>query len=431
LIFKPLFKKGLAVQKIQVKGGRALKGTVEVSGSKNATLPVMTAALLADSPSVLKNVPHLNDIKTMTEVLRRLGAAALLEDHRLHIDPKGFDKFEAPYELVKTMRASIYSLGACLARLGEAKVSLPGGCAIGARPIDLHLKGVEQLGATVAIEHGYVHAKASKLKGTTIHLAGPHGPSVGATVNVVMAATAAEGTTVIESASSEPEVEDLVRFLNAMGASIEGGGTSRLVIEGRKPLKGIEYSVIPDRVEAGTFMAAAAITRGDVLLKGANADHLTSVTDKLRQIGVRVDVSSEGIRVKDNGIYKPADVMILPYPGFPTDMQAQIMALLATVPGISIITETIWENRFMHVFELNRMGADITIDRSHAVVKGVPQLTGAPVMASDLRASAALILAGLVADGETLVQRIYHLDRGYERIEQKLSALGADIKRVD
>ncbi len=419
------------MQKISVKGGKALKGTVEISGSKNATLPVMTAALLGESPSVIHNVPYLNDIKTMAEVLRTLGSTALLEDHRLHIDPKGFDKFEAPYELVKTMRASIYSLGACLARLGEAKVSLPGGCAIGARPIDLHLKGVEQLGATVTIEHGYVHAKASKLKGATIYLAGPHGPSVGATVNVVMAATAAEGTTVIESASSEPEVEDLVNCLKAMGASIEGGGTSRLVIEGKKKLKGVEYSVIPDRVEAGTFMAAAAITKGDVLIKKANPNHMTAVVDKLRQIGVIIEVANGDIRVKGVGTYKPADVMILPYPGFPTDMQAQIMALLATVPGISIVTETIWENRFMHVFEMNRMGADINIDRSHAVVKGVPKLTGAPVMASDLRASAALILAGLVADGETLVQRIYHLDRGYEKIEQKLSALGADIKRIN
>ncbi|HVZ80278.1 MAG TPA: UDP-N-acetylglucosamine 1-carboxyvinyltransferase [bacterium] len=419
------------MQKILVRGGKTLQGTVEISGSKNATLPVMTAALLGQSPSVLHNVPYLNDIKTMAEVLRKLGASAQLEDHRLHIDPKGFDKHEAPYELVKTMRASIYSLGACLARLGEAKVSLPGGCAIGARPIDLHLKGVEQLGAKVTIEHGYVHAKASKLKGATIYLAGPHGPSVGATVNVVLAATAAEGTTVIEAASSEPEVVDLVDCLKKMGASIEGVGTSRLVIEGKKPLKGIEYSVIPDRVEAGTFMVAAAITKGDVLIQKAEPAHLAAVIDKLRQIGVTVEVSGTDIRVKGTGTYKPADVMILPYPGFPTDMQAQIMALLATVPGISLITETIWENRFMHVFEMNRMGADINIDRSHAVVKGVPKLTGAPVMASDLRASAALILAGLVADGETMIQRIYHLDRGYEKIERKLSALGADIKRVD
>lgn len=419
------------MQKISVKGGKALQGTVEISGSKNATLPVMTAALLAESPSVIHNVPYLNDIKTMSEVLRKLGSSSVLEDHRLHIDPKGFNKFEAPYELVKTMRASIYSLGACLARLGEARVSLPGGCAIGARPIDLHLKGVEQLGAKVTIEHGYIHAKASKLKGTTIYLAGPHGPSVGATVNVLMAATAAEGTTVIESASSEPEVVDLVNFLKAMGAQIEGGGTSRLVIEGKKTLKGVDYSVIPDRVEAGTFMVGAAMTRGNVLLKKADASHLTGVTEKLRQIGVTVEESAEGLRVKGNENYKPADVWILPYPGFPTDMQAQIMALLAVVPGISVITETIWENRFMHVFELNRMGADINIDRSHAVVKGVKQLTGAPVMASDLRASAALILAGLVAEGETLVQRIYHLDRGYEKIEEKLSALGADIKRIN
>ena len=419
------------MQKISVKGGKVLKGAVDISGSKNATLPVMTAVLLAESPSIIRNVPYLNDVKTMTEVIKTLGAKAVLEDHSLKVDPAGFNQFEAPYELVKTMRASIYSLGACLARLGEAKVSLPGGCAIGARPIDLHLKGIEQLGAKVTIEHGYVHAKASKLKGATIYLAGPHGPSLGATVNVVLAATAAEGTTVIESASIEPEVEDLVNCLNAMGAQIEGTGTSKLVVHGKKTLKGVDYSVIPDRVEAGTFMVAAAITKGDVLLKKANALQLTAVIDKLRQIGVTVEVTAEGIRVKGGEGYKPADVMILPYPGFPTDMQAQIMALLATIPGNSIVTETIWENRFMHVFEMNRMGADINIDRSHAVVKGVKKLTGAPVMASDLRASAALILAGLVSEGETLVQRIYHLDRGYEKIEEKLSALGADIKRIN
>ncbi|MFZ1075276.1 MAG: UDP-N-acetylglucosamine 1-carboxyvinyltransferase [Minisyncoccia bacterium] len=419
------------MQKILVKGGKTLRGSVEISGSKNATLPVMTAALLGETPSVIHNVPYLNDIKTMAEVLRKLGSQVVLEDHQLRIDPAGFDQYEAPYELVKTMRASIYSLGACLARLGEAKVSLPGGCAIGARPIDLHLKGVEQLGAQVTIEHGYVHAKASRLKGATIHLAGPHGPSVGATVNVVLAATAAEGTTVIESASSEPEVEDMVRYLNAMGAQIEGAGTSRLVIQGKKRLKGVEYSVIADRVEAGTFMVASAITRGDVLLKKANAKHLEAVSEKLRQIGVSVEEGKAGIRVRGNDHYKPSNVMVLPYPGFPTDMQAQIMALLSVVPGLSLVTETFWENRFMHVFEMNRMGADITIDHSHAAVKGVKKLTGAPVMASDLRASAALILAGLVAEGETLVQRIYHLDRGYEKIEQKLSALGADISRVD
>ena len=419
------------MQKILVKGGKTLRGSVEVSGSKNATLPVMTAALLGETPSVIQNVPYLNDIKTMAEVLRKLGSQVVLEDHQLRIDPAGFNQYEAPYELVKTMRASIYSLGACLARLGEAKVSLPGGCAIGARPIDLHLKGVEQLGAQVTIEHGYVHAKASRLKGATIHLAGPHGPSVGATVNVVLAATAAEGTTVIESASSEPEVEDMVCCLNAMGAQIEGAGTSRLVIQGKKRLKGVEYSVIADRVEAGTFMVASAITRGDVLLKKANAKHLEAVSEKLRQIGVSVEEGVDGIRVRGNDHYKPSNVMVLPYPGFPTDMQAQIMALLSVVPGLSLVTETIWENRFMHVFEMNRMGADITIDHSHAAVKGVKKLTGAPVMASDLRASAALILAGLVAEGETLVQRIYHLDRGYEKIERKLSALGADISRVD
>jgi UDP-N-acetylglucosamine 1-carboxyvinyltransferase len=419
------------LQKIWIKGGKPLEGSVEISGSKNATLPVMTAALLADSPTTLKNVPHLNDIKTMAEVLRRLGAKVTLEDHQLHIDPAGFNQFEAPYDLVKTMRASIYSLGVCLARLGKARVSLPGGCAIGARPIDLHLKGVEQLGAKVTIDHGYVNAEASKLKGTTIHLAGPHGPSVGATVNILLAATAAQGTTVIESAATEPEVEDLVLFLKAMGARIEGAGTSRLVIEGGQKLKGITYSIIPDRVEAGTFMAAAAITGGDVTLTKAAASHLMDVIQIFRKIGTEVETGPDHIRVKGNSRYQPVDVRVAPYPGFPTDMQAQIMSLLAVVPGISVITETIWENRFMHVFELNRMGADIKIEGSNAVVKGVKQLTGAPVMASDLRASAALILAGLVAEGETEVQRIYHLDRGYERIEQKLSALGADIRRVN
>ncbi len=292
------------------------------------------------------------------------------------------------------------------------------------------MKGVEQLGAKVTIEHGYVHAKADNLIGTTIYLAGPHGPSLGATINVLLASTAAKGTTIIESASTEPEVEDTVNFLKAMGASIEGGGTSRLVIEGRKKLKGVEYSVIPDRVEAGTFMVAAAITKGDVTLKDVNAHHLSGVTDKLRQIGVTVDVSVRGLPGGGEGTYKPADVWVLPYPGFPTDMQAQMMALLATVPGISVVTETIWENRYMHVFELNRMGADINIDRSHAVVKGVPKLTGAPVMASDLRSpGAALILAGLVAEGETMIQRIYHLDRGYVRkSRKKLSALGRGYK---
>ncbi|MGH7739987.1 MAG: UDP-N-acetylglucosamine 1-carboxyvinyltransferase [bacterium] len=417
------------MQKIRIKGGRTLRGVVDISGSKNATLPVMTAALLAQTPSVLTNVPHLNDIKTMAEVLRKLGAKVTLVDHCLTIDPAGFDKHEAPYDLVSTMRASIYSLGACLARLGKARVSLPGGCAIGARPIDLHLKGVEQLGAKVTLSHGYVNAEG-KLKGAVIQLGGPHGPSVGATVNVLLAATAAEGTTVIESAATEPEIEDLVNFLLAMGADIQGNGTSRLVIQGGKALKGVHYSIIPDRVEAGTFMAAAAITSGDVTLQKVEPSHLTDVTRLFGEIGVDVETGTDWIKVKGNGNYRSADVRVAPYPGFPTDMQAQIMALLTVVPGSSVITETIWENRFMHVFELNRMGADIKIEGSNALVKGVKRLTGAPVMASDLRASAALILAGLVADGETLVQRIYHLDRGYEQIEQKLSALGADIQRI-
>lgn len=419
------------MQRILVKGGRPLSGLVNVSGSKNATLPVMTAALLGDGTTVLDNVPNLQDIRTMAKVLETLGAQVTHENHRLTINPAGFQQDEAPYELVKTMRASIYSLGVCLARLGKAKVSLPGGCAIGARPIDLHLKGVEALGAKIRIEHGYVIAEASHLKGARIYLNGPHGPSLGATVNVLLASTAAEGTTVIESASVEPEIEDLVRFLIRMGAEIEGCGTSTLTIHGGKPLKAVSYSVIPDRVEAGTFLAAAAITRGEITVQGLNLEHLSSVLEVLRRVGVEFEEEGEALKVRGGRSYRPVEIQVAPYPGFPTDMQAQMTALLSVVPGLSVVTETIWENRFMHVSELNRMGADIKIDGNHALIQGVPKLTGAPVMASDLRASAALVLAGLVAEGETSIQRIYHLDRGYERIEAKLSALGADIRRVD
>ncbi len=357
------------MQKILVRGGKQLKGSIEISGSKNATLPVMTAALLSESPCFLANIPLLNDIKTMAEVLRRLGAQVELKDHQLQINPAGFSQFEAPYELVKTMRASIYSLGACLAKLGEAKVSLPGGCAIGARPIDLHLKGVEQLGAQVTIQHGYVHAKASKLKGATIHLSGPHGPSLGATVNVTMAATAAEGTTVIEGASSEPEVEELVRFLNAMGAQIEGMGTSRFVIPGRKTLKGVNYSVIPDRVEAGTFMVAAAITRGDVMLTKANPG-IWKPSPKVGAIGVKVEETPQGLGQGNGPTARRRHGLALS--GFSHGHAGPDHGAFCVVAGVSMVTETIWENRFMHVFELNRMGADITIDRSYAVVKGVP-----------------------------------------------------------
>lgn len=419
------------MQKILVKGGRPLSGLVNVSGSKNATLPIMTAALLGDGTTVLDNVPNLQDIRTMAKVLETLGAQVAHENHRLTINPAGFQHDEAPYELVKTMRASIYSLGACLARLGKAKVSLPGGCAIGARPIDLHLKGVEALGAKIRIEHGYVIAEAAHLKGAHIYLAGPHGPSLGATVNVLLAATAAEGKTVIESASVEPEIDDLVRFLIRMGADIEGCGTSTLTIHGKKPLKAVNYSVIPDRVEAGTFLAAAAITRGEITVQGLHLEHLSSVLEVLRRVGVDFEEEGDALKVRGDHSYRPVDIQVAPYPGFPTDMQAQMTALLSVVPGLSVVTETIWENRFMHVSELNRMGADIKIEGNHALVRGVSQLTGAPVMASDLRASAALVLAGLVAEGETFIQRVYHLDRGYERIEAKLSALGADIRRVD
>ncbi len=419
------------MQKILVRGGRPLSGLVGVSGSKNATLPVMTAALLGDGPMTLDNVPDLQDVRTMARVLETLGARVTMSLHRLTVDPSGFKGYEAPYELVKTMRASIYSLGVCLARQGKAKVSLPGGCAIGARPIDLHLKGIEALGAKVRIEHGYVLAEASRLKGARIHLAGPHGPSLGATVNVVLAATAAEGETVIEAASVEPEVEDLVNCLRRMGAEIDGVGTSTLTIRGGKPLKAVPYAIIPDRVEAGTFLAAAAITRGEITVQGLNLAHLGATLEALEKVGAEFEEAGDALLVRGGHSYRPMNVQVAPYPGFPTDMQAQMTALLSVVPGLSVVTETIWENRFMHVLELNRMGADIKIDGNHAFIRGVPRLTGAPVMASDLRASAALILAGLVAEGETVVQRVYHLDRGYERIEAKLSALGADIHRVD
>lgn len=365
----------------------------------------------------------------MGRVLEMLGGRVQLQDNRLKLDPSGMNGHEAPYELVRTMRASIYALGLCLAKHGKAKAALPGGCAIGARPIDLHLKGISALGAQVKIEHGFVVAEAPRLKGTTVDLEGPHGSSVGATVNVLLAATAAQGVTVIENAAREPEVEDLVSFLKTAGADIEGGGTSRLVIRGKKPLKGVTYRVIPDRIEAGTYLVAAALAGSKVTVENCLPRHLEAVLEVLHQIGVSMEVGENAVCISGGGKRSPVDVRVKPYPGFPTDMQAQIMALLCLVPGISVIEETIWENRFLHALELNRMGADIRLKGRTAVVKGVAELTGAPVMASDLRASAALILAGLAAKGETVVDRIYHLDRGYERMEEKLSVLGAEISR--
>lgn len=418
------------MDKIIIKGGTPLKGEVDVSGSKNAVLPIMAAALLTDEESIIENVPSLWDVHTMIKLLRSLGAKALLENGVLKVKPGNSLKPLAPYKLVKTMRASVCVLGPLLARTGEAEVSLPGGCAIGPRPIDLHLKGLETLGADIQIDHGYVKAKVTKrLRGTDIYLGGGYGSSVLATGNVLMAATLAQGKTVIENAACEPEVVDLVRFLKKMGAKIEGEGSPRIEVEGVRKLRGADYRVIPDRIEAGTYMFAAAMTNGDILIRKMEPGHLNAVIDKMQQAGIRIKRYKNAVRVRKSGKFKPVDVTTLPYPAFPTDLQAQAMALTTVTPGISIITEKIYPNRFMHVPELARMGAKIFLEGPSAIVHGVKKLSGAPVMASDLRASAALVLAGLVADGETEVQRIYHLDRGYENLEQKLTSLGAVIRR--
>ena len=414
-----------------IEGGRALKGRVSISGSKNATLPLMAAALLADSATVIRNVPVLRDVETMAAVLRSLGASVTFEDHVMRIDPAGFSICEAPYDIVRKMRASVYVMAPMLARLGQARVSLPGGCAIGPRPIDLHLKGFEHLGAQIVLEHGNIVATAQRLRGDEFPLTGASGSSVGATCNVVMAATLAEGRTVIHGAAREPEIVELLGFLGKMGARIEGRGTGTLTIDGVSSLNGIDHSVVCDRIEAGTFMTAAAVTRGDVVIEGAPVDHMEATIDKLREIGVLVDSVDGGVRVHcGSGEFHPTSIQTLPYPGFPTDMQAQFTALLATVLGQSIIKETIYVDRFIHVAELNRMGASIFAQAGTATINGVAKLSGAPVMASDLRASAALIVAGLCAEGRTVVNRIYHIDRGYEQIEKKLDRLGASVQRV-
>ena len=418
------------MDKIIIQGGHRLKGEVDISGSKNAVLPIMAAALLSEEESVITNVPSLWDVHTMVKLLRSLGAKAILENGCLKVKPGKNLKPLAPYKLVKTMRASVCVLGPLLARLGEAEVSLPGGCAIGPRPIDLHLKGLEALNAEIDIRHGYVKVKArKKLRGSDIYLGGGYGSSVLATDNVMMAATLAQGRTVIENAACEPEVVDLAKFLRKMGAKITGEGSPRIEIEGVRKLHGTEHQVIPDRIEAGTFLYAAAITGGDILVRKMEPGHLNAVIDKLHQAGVRVEKLKNSARVRKNGKLKPVDITTLPYPAFPTDLQAQAMALATVTPGISILTEKIYPNRFMHVPELGRMGAKVFLEGPSAIVHGVKRLSGAPVMASDLRASAALVLAGLVAEGETEVQRVYHLDRGYENLEQKLTSLGASIRR--
>ncbi|RKY34909.1 MAG: UDP-N-acetylglucosamine 1-carboxyvinyltransferase [Candidatus Omnitrophota bacterium] len=419
------------MDKIIVRGGNSLQGEVKVSGAKNSVLPVLSATLLTSQKCIIENVPDLRDVRTMIEILRHLGVNVNFENGRLEVESGEFTGYQAPYDLVCTMRASICVLGSLLARKGRAEVSLPGGCVIGTRPIDLHLKGLKALGAEVNIEHGYIKANCKKLRGTRIYLGGPFGSSVLATANVILAAVLAEGETVIESAACEPEIVDLAEFINKMGGEIEGAGTPVVKIKGVNELKGTTHAVIPDRIEAGTYLVAGAITAGDVKVKGARYDHLGAVIDGLIVSGAELEIKEDEIRVRRDGKISALEVTTLPYPGFPTDMQAQFMSYLSLADGISIITEKIFPERFMHVGELNRMGAEITLEGSTAVVKGVEKLSGAEVMASDLRASAALILAGLVAEGETVVSRVYHLDRGYQNMVEKLRSLGADIQRID
>jgi UDP-N-acetylglucosamine 1-carboxyvinyltransferase len=415
--------------RLVIEGGVALRGCVVTSAAKNAALPALAATLLTPRPVVIENLPDLVDVSTIVKLLERLGATVGREPTtgatRVEVPQVLSD--EAPYELVSTMRASVLVLGPLLARLGSARVALPGGCAIGVRPIDQHLKGFKKLGAEISIENGYVLARASRLKGARITT---DLVTVTGTENLMMAAACAEGTTVIENAACEPEVADLARLLSLMGARIEGAGTSRIEIEGVPELGGARHRVIPDRIEAGTLIVAGAITHGDVTVTAVVPAHLSALLAKLEECGVLLDVSEDSVRARGPERPRPADIITSPFPGFPTDMQAQVMTLLGLADGLSRVTETIFENRFMHVAELARMGAQIATDASTAAVRGVPHYQGAPVMASDLRASAALVLAGLAARGETSVARVYHLDRGYERLEVKLAELGARVQRV-
>ena len=418
------------MEKLVIRGGNRLVGTVKVSGAKNAVLPLIAATLLGKSPSTLEEVPDLEDVRTFAEVLRHLGVKVQYNkaDHMLFVDSTNISSCEAPYELVRKMRASFLIMGPLLARHGHSKISLPGGCAIGTRPIDLHLKGFEALGAKIDIGHGYIEATAPNgLTGARIYL---DFPSVGATENIIMAASMAKGQTILENAAHEPEIVDLANYLNTMGANIKGAGTDVIRIEGVTELTGKTYEVIPDRIEAGTFMVAAAMTGGDLYVENAMTEHLKPVIAKLKEAGVTIEEDTNGIRVKSNGVLKAIDIKTLPYPGFPTDMQAQFMAMTTVSHGTSVISETVFENRFMHVDELKRMGATIKIDGRSAVVEGLATLTGCQVKATDLRAGAALVLAGLVASGETEVGYLHHIDRGYDDLVTKLCRIGADIKRV-
>jgi len=416
------------MDKLVIEGGVPLAGSVAISGAKNAALPILTAALLTDEPLIINNVPHLRDVSTMLNLLMQMGVTTSLDDKGgVELRAGKITDPVAPYELVKTMRASVLVLGPLVARLGEARVSLPGGCAIGLRPVDQHLKGLQALGATIAMEQGYMIARAGRLLGARICM---DIVTVTGTENLMMAAALADGVTVIENAAREPEVSDLAACLTAMGAKISGAGTDVITIEGVERLHGARYSVMPDRIETGTFLVAAAVTGGDVRLTGARPDTLDTVLDKLRETGVSIETGSDWIHLKANGALKAVNVRTAPYPAFPTDMQAQFMALDCVAEGVSRIVETIFENRFMHVQEMQRLGADIAVEGNTAVIQGVAGLNGATVTATDLRASASLVVAGLAARGATTVERIYHLDRGYERIEEKLSKLGARIRRV-
>jgi len=416
------------MDKILIQGGCRLQGEVQISGAKNAALPLLCATLLAPGTHELRNLPTLRDIDTAVQLLHIMGAhTTATAPGTVRINADEIACAEAPYDLVRTMRASVLVLGPLLARLGYARVSLPGGCAIGARPVDQHLSGLEAMGAKINLEHGYIEARAERLQGARIYL---DIPTVGGTENLLMAATLAQGRTIIENAAREPEIIDLARALQNMGAQIEGAGSDAITIHGVEKLRPMEHAVMPDRIEAGTFMVAAAITRGDVLVKGAEAEHLEAVISKLRQSGAEVHCVPEGIRVRYDGPLEPVRIKTSPHPGFPTDMQAQFMALLTQAQGTSIISENVFENRFMHVSELQRLGARIRVEGRQATIDGKVDLLGAPVMATDLRASASLVLAALAAENTTEISRIYHLDRGYQGLEKKLSQLGADIRRV-
>ena len=417
------------MDRLQIQGGIALNGEVRISGAKNAALPILAGTLLADGPVTISNVPHLHDVTTMITLLGRMGVGVTVDEKmRVEVDANSAKEFIAPYELVKTMRASILVLGPLLARFGQADVSLPGGCAIGARPVNLHVAGLQKMGAEIHIENGYIRARAPRLHGARIVF---DTVTVTGTENLLMAAVLADGETVLENAAREPEVVDLANFLSAMGAKIQGAGTDKIVVEGVKKLHGAEYEVLPDRIETGTYLIAGAITSGHIRAKNTRPDHLDAVLNKLQEAGATVATGDNWIEVDMRGRRpKAVNIRTAPYPAFPTDMQAQFAAMNTVADGVGTVVETIFENRFMHMVEMRRLGADIRIEGNTAIITGVAKLTAAPVMATDLRASASLVLSGLVADGTTVVDRIYHVDRGYECIEEKLEQLGAQIKRL-